>query len=677
MKFLAAALAALSSLRAAGATASCDGGLMLGPLNIEGYPDVWLAGENGTGNGDHLEIKHNAGMTPFTACEEEWAPGSMAQFKLLGRKLSFSVDLSSVGCACNLALYLISSPALDLDGTPSAGTNRAGQPPYYCDANKVGGQWCPEVDIMEANTHAFQATPHRCEKPSNGHYYSCDRSGCAQNTRDTAGAYGPGDNFTINTRRIFDVHTEFLEKGGVFTGMRTTIQQQDRQVVLDYDGCSDEYFAALSGALADGMSLRITYWGDAAETMAWMDSPPCGEQTCTGDNAGLAKISNVKVVPEIVAQSLTERKDTHSSASSAASSPASVPDSRAGLWPWVSLDPAETTTAQPATTLQATTTKRPTTTTPAVMVAKSSAKSKPQWVPDTYAPWACHQYVGNQQLTDWCQTVGFEGGFEYQYNGGTQSPCGACWCCKRKAKLVELPPTTTTRAPAHSTLVLASDDLIWVVSDPKDALFGQVVPKNIMEDKQKFVSLQDHGIVEMNEARHFVQRMDRSQYDARVGKDWAKWLSKKAPCPDDAEGPCEESIRDPSFLDMLVAKYSGDSSAPSGPGSSSASRWRLPIGPGLAVALLLPLVAIVFFAARLFRQHRRVSSGSGSRDPESLSPRSRTATTDSTCITAQSLGEGASPLRARSSSSSSATPLVVPRALAAGPRLHSMQEAAA
>jgi hypothetical protein len=46
--------------------------------------------------------------------------------------------------------------------------------------------------------------------------------------------------------------------------------------------------------MAAGMSLRITYWGDSAETMAWLDGPPCGQQACSA-TAGKASISNISV----------------------------------------------------------------------------------------------------------------------------------------------------------------------------------------------------------------------------------------------------------------------------------------------------------------------------------------------------------------------------------------------
>jgi len=87
---------------------------------------------------------------------------------LLGGVLEYDVDLSQVGCGCNSALYAVLMPAVDNNDDDFR----------YCDANKVGGHWCPEFDIMEANKYAFHVTGHKCDAPdASGIYYNCDRSG--------------------------------------------------------------------------------------------------------------------------------------------------------------------------------------------------------------------------------------------------------------------------------------------------------------------------------------------------------------------------------------------------------------------------------------------------------------------------------------------------------------------
>jgi len=188
---------------------------------------------------------------------------------------------------------LIAQPARDKDGIPNPGP----QGDYYCDANKVQGQWCPEIDIMEANRHVFAATPHTCDTPNRmGHYSNCDRSGHGQNTRDRPNVYGHGDQFTINTYKPFTVTTEFSSLDGVIlTGMTTVISQEGREVVLGHSNSDSTYLGKLSTVLADGMTMRITYWGKRAKTMSWLDMPPCGRVRCEGDRAGVAVISNLAV----------------------------------------------------------------------------------------------------------------------------------------------------------------------------------------------------------------------------------------------------------------------------------------------------------------------------------------------------------------------------------------------
>jgi len=282
-------------------------------LNVEGLYRGVMAGDVGSVDGeDELTMQHGDGLTLFSAFDGEWKPDGLSELQLLGKMLSFTVDLSKVGCACNLALYLISSPGRDWLGKPDPGEKRGDQPPYYCDANKVGGQWCPELDIMQANNHVFQATLHKCDAPVNGHYQSCDRGGCEESTRLINGTvYGPGSKYTIDTTKPFEVRTEFYEGVGTFTGMRTTLLQGKQRLVLRHGSCKTSYFAKMSDAMAGGMSLRVSYWGDKAQTMGWMDTPPCDKHTsCSASNAGAATISNM-AMSEVPVWTFGDPKDAN------------------------------------------------------------------------------------------------------------------------------------------------------------------------------------------------------------------------------------------------------------------------------------------------------------------------------------------------------------------------------
>lgn len=162
---------------------------------------------------------------------------------------------------------------------------------------------------MEANNHVFASTPHKCDEPSKtGHYSNCDRQGCGQNSQSLGrGSYGPGSGYHIDTKRPFEVLTSFYGSGAEaaeaeaaapssvhFTGMTTMLRQGSRELVMDHPNCGN-YLAGLASAMAKGMAMRITYWGHDPSSMRWLDQPPCGNETCSGINAGPAVISNMTV----------------------------------------------------------------------------------------------------------------------------------------------------------------------------------------------------------------------------------------------------------------------------------------------------------------------------------------------------------------------------------------------
>ncbi|CCF47864.1 glycosyl hydrolase family 7 [Colletotrichum higginsianum] len=173
-------------------------------------------------------------------------------FTLLNNEFAFDVDLSTVECGINSALYFV---AMKEDGGLSSETNNKAGAKYgtgYCDAqcardlkfiggkgniagwnssetdNNAGvgnmGACCAEIDVWESNAHAYALTPHPCEDNNYhiceddtcGGTYSedrygggCDANGCDYNpyrmgNRDF---YGPGK--TIDTTRKFTVVTRF------------------------------------------------------------------------------------------------------------------------------------------------------------------------------------------------------------------------------------------------------------------------------------------------------------------------------------------------------------------------------------------------------------------------------------------------------------------------------------
>ena len=94
-----------------------------------------------------------------------WTPN------LLGGYVEYDVDLSDHDCGCIAAFYTVSMPGKDANGNPWLDTDGYG----YCDANQVAGNWCPEMDIMEANKYSWATTPHTCDSPSDKGFYShCD-----------------------------------------------------------------------------------------------------------------------------------------------------------------------------------------------------------------------------------------------------------------------------------------------------------------------------------------------------------------------------------------------------------------------------------------------------------------------------------------------------------------------
>ncbi|KAK4182513.1 glycoside hydrolase [Podospora australis] len=175
-------------------------------------------------------------------------------FTLMNNEFTFDVDLSTVECGLNSALYFV---AMEEDGgMKSYSTNKAGAKygTGYCDAQCardlkfVGGKanvegWrpssndpnagvgpyggcCAEIDIWESNAHAYAFTPHACENNNYhvcetntcGGTYSedrfaggCDANGCDYNPYRMGNTEFYGKGKTVDTSKKFTVVTQFRD----------------------------------------------------------------------------------------------------------------------------------------------------------------------------------------------------------------------------------------------------------------------------------------------------------------------------------------------------------------------------------------------------------------------------------------------------------------------------------
>jgi len=219
-------------------------------------------------------------------------------FKLMGNELAFDVELSTLDCGLNGALYFV---AMESDGGKSSyPSNKAGAKygTGYCDAQCardlkfVGGKanvagWvpstndanagvgpyggcCAEIDVWESNAHSFALTPHPCgtnkyhvfETDNCGGTYSkdrfagnCDSNGCDYNPYRMGNHdfYGLGK--TVDTKKKFTVVTRFeknkLTQFFVQNGKKIEIPAPTFNGLPKSSAITPEYCSAVFEAFGD------------------------------------------------------------------------------------------------------------------------------------------------------------------------------------------------------------------------------------------------------------------------------------------------------------------------------------------------------------------------------------------------------------------------------------------
>ncbi|PGH13437.1 hypothetical protein AJ80_06306 [Polytolypa hystricis UAMH7299] len=204
------------------------------------------------------------------------SPDKYEMYKLLNREFTFDVDVSSLGCGLNGALYFVSMPE---DGGLGTNGNQAGAEygTGYCDSQcprdlkfidglanfegwnsaegdenaGVGGRGacCAELDVWEANAISSAFTPHPCDTPGLtvcegedcGGTYSetryagtCDPDGCDFNPYRQGDPDFYGEGKTVDTTKKMTVVTQFLTDDGTDSGTLNEIRRfyvQDGQVI--------------------------------------------------------------------------------------------------------------------------------------------------------------------------------------------------------------------------------------------------------------------------------------------------------------------------------------------------------------------------------------------------------------------------------------------------------------
>ena len=190
--------------------ASGEGLPCAGDLSVSGDPNasITIAGYSHnnvpTVSGSSVKVPLSSRSYVSDACAPgEFAHESYAAWALLGKSLSFTLDMSAgAGCGCNFAVYLTAMHQNEDPGSEGCGYD------YYCDAAYVCGPTaCTELDIAEGNQYAWHSTLHVANDEA------VDTSGSPKGLGGgfndfTSEQYGLGGSH-VDTSKPFDVTAEF------------------------------------------------------------------------------------------------------------------------------------------------------------------------------------------------------------------------------------------------------------------------------------------------------------------------------------------------------------------------------------------------------------------------------------------------------------------------------------
>ena len=270
---------------------TCASRCALEGVDSNGYVTTYGVSSDGRGVSlEYVAPSGNVGSRLYLLDGSEYA-----MFNLKNAELSMEIDVSSLTCGMNAAIYLVS---MKPGGTGPGATFGTG----YCDAQCprdgkfVDGHanlnWdlescCSEIDLFEGNAEAMAWTLHPCR------LNDCSKSGADVNSyrQGDRQFYGPG--LTLDSRKPFEFATAFHVDGQELTKVTRRYRQGGRDILTprnaseitsdtaatwksrygeENDFAASGGFAALSEALDAGMVLVLSIWDDGATHMNWLDS---------------------------------------------------------------------------------------------------------------------------------------------------------------------------------------------------------------------------------------------------------------------------------------------------------------------------------------------------------------------------------------------------------------------
>lgn len=209
--------------------------------------------------------------------------------KLINAEISYDIDLSTVPCGMNAAIYTAEMPAA---GTGPGAKYGGG----YCDANYVGGEGCSEMDIGEANVAANVYTAHGCKQT--GHApkgkIDCDSEGVGANPYHAwdGGSktfYGNGSSFSVDSSKKFTVVTQFIGSS-TLTSIKRIFIQNGKQ--FPQGNSITTKLEDISKSFALGHVLVFALWAQDYGDMSWLDAWDNGPCDASKETSGYFKEHN-------------------------------------------------------------------------------------------------------------------------------------------------------------------------------------------------------------------------------------------------------------------------------------------------------------------------------------------------------------------------------------------------